>query len=82
MRYLAITISQQKPIEILNGHFDPFNMDINKLLIINYLEQHRQRTKLLDEQLNKLSSETKQKTIENVTRPCNLQSRNKSLYKN
>lgn len=59
--------TKQKPIEILNGHLDtqdPFDVDVNRMLLNNYTEQHREKTKLLYEQLNQKAIQRKEKIIQ------------------
>lgn len=53
--------TKPKLIEVLKGHFeihDPFNINITKTLMNNYLEQHGGKIKLLYKYLNKLAIDT------------------------
>lgn len=60
--------TKQRPIDVLNGHLDPadpFDIDINRTLVNNYTEQHREKTKAIYSELNQKAIELKERTIEN-----------------
>lgn len=49
------SVTNLKPIDIINGHVssdDPFDIDINKILITDYIESHREKSKILYSKLN------------------------------
>lgn len=50
------SVTKQKPIDILNGHIDPtdpFDIDVNRRLINNYTENHREKAKIMYSEINK-----------------------------
>ena len=61
--------TNQKPMEILNGHLDsqdPLDIDISRTLINNYTQQHREKTKAIDKELNERIRGRKQQHIEKI----------------
>lgn len=49
------SVTKLKPIDIINGHItenEPFNLDLDKILVNDYVEQHKQRSKVLYSKLN------------------------------
>lgn len=59
--------TQLKPIDVVNGHIcndDPFNLEIDKILVNDYINDHKEKTKLLYSKLNSDLMNNKQKLIE------------------
>lgn len=55
-----------KPIDIINGHInneDPFNINLDQMLMSNYVTEHKDRTKLLYSDINERLAQTKEKVI-------------------
>lgn len=55
-----------KPIDIINGHINtdnPFDIDIDKILINNYLNDHKEKVKLMYSNINQKLIENKEKVI-------------------
>lgn len=58
-----------KPCEIVTGHFEnesPFNIDIEKQLVNNYIETHKNKCKLLYHKINKDIQNKKEKVINKI----------------
>lgn len=67
------TATKLTPFEIISGHLDlssPFLVNMNHHILNNYIQAHKERTALLYEQINKISSNIKEKIVsrENETR--------------
>ena len=61
--------TKHKPIDVVNGHItpeDPFNLDINKILINDYINTHKEKTKILYSKINSTLTENKNKIVENI----------------
>lgn len=60
------TTTKLKPIDVINGHINndnPFDVDIDKALINNYIEDHKERTKLMYSHINQNLAEHKDNLI-------------------
>nr|CAH7757834.1 unnamed protein product [Callosobruchus chinensis] len=60
------SVTKRKPIEIINGHLDardPFDLDVDKELMNNYIAQHKSRTKLIYALIHDASKSQKEKVI-------------------
>lgn len=61
------SMTNMRPMEILNGHLDaqdPFDVDIQRTLINNYTQNHREQTKAIYKGLNEKLQDSKEKYIE------------------
>lgn len=60
------SVTKLTPFELLNGHIEsnsPFNINIEQQVISQYNQTHRDKTKLLYEQIHEKMDETKRKII-------------------
>ncbi|HEY9486356.1 MAG TPA: hypothetical protein VIQ04_06925 [Nitrososphaeraceae archaeon] len=60
------SVTKLKPVEIINGHLeneDPLNIDVEKIMINDYLENHKNRTKIIYQELNRRLSDLKEHNI-------------------
>lgn len=60
------SVTKQKPISVINGHLDtkdPFDIEVNQVLLNNYIENHKEKTKLIYEKIHEISQHQKEKTI-------------------
>lgn len=83
------SVTKLKPIDVINGHIineNPFDIDINKLLLNNYINDHKEKTKLLYSKINQDLIQNKEKVItklnENRDDPKLFQTENKTFTKN
>lgn len=72
------SVTKLKPFDIISGHLStrsPFDIDIETEILTNYLEDHKQRTKLMYEKIFEKNYSNKDKTISkhNETRHDPLQ---------
>lgn len=54
------------PINIISGHLeldDPFDIDCHKILISNYCQNHKEKTKILYQEINRVLQEQKEKVV-------------------
>src|ERR1700712_1993923 len=61
------TVTKIKPIDIVNGHItdnDPFNIDIDKILLNDYVNDHKERSELLYSKINEALVENKTRVVE------------------
>ena len=59
-------MTKLKPFEIVTGHLDPsspFDIEIEKRLLNNYIENHKDKVKILYENINQKIIDNKEKTI-------------------
>ncbi|CAH1970941.1 unnamed protein product, partial [Acanthoscelides obtectus] len=67
------SVTKLKPIDIINGHItsnEPFDIKIDQLLLNDYTNSHKERTKLLYSKINSDLIQNKEKTLERVNRDC------------
>nr|CAH7755991.1 unnamed protein product [Callosobruchus chinensis] len=60
------SVTKLKPYEIITGHLDtssPFNIDVDRQIMNNYLSNHKEKLKLLYRNLNQKIQENKEKVI-------------------
>src|ERR1700729_886523 len=56
-----------KPIDVINGHVssnDPFNLEIEKILLNDYVNEHKEKAKILYSKLNSDIIQNKEHIIE------------------
>lgn len=49
------SVTKLKPVDVISGHIssnDPFNLDIDQLLLTNYVSEHKEKAKLLYSKIN------------------------------
>ncbi|CAH1972087.1 unnamed protein product [Acanthoscelides obtectus] len=67
------SVTKLKPIDIINGHItsnEPFDIKIDQLLLNDYTNSHKERTKLLYSKINSDLIQNKEKTLERINRDC------------
>nr|CAI5851064.1 unnamed protein product [Callosobruchus analis] len=67
------SVTKLKPIDIINGHItsnEPFDIKIDQLLLNDYTDKHKERTKLLYCKINSDLMQSKEKTLDRVNRNC------------
>jgi hypothetical protein len=60
------SVTKLTPLEIINGHINnnsPFEVDLESQIVNNYMEEHREKVKLLYSKINEISSRAKKKVI-------------------
>jgi len=60
------SVTKLKPIDIINGHINnenPFNIEIDKILINDYINEHKERIKLMFSKINENIRNSKDKII-------------------
>lgn len=60
------SVTKMKPIDVINGHIsnnDPFNQNLEQLLLSNYVSEHKEKSKLLYSKINEKLLENKTKLI-------------------
>lgn len=58
--------TKHKPIDIINGHLntnDPFDIDLNQALTTNYIELHKEKVRIMYEQIHARSQSHKENVI-------------------
>lgn len=63
--------TQFKPIDIINGHItnnDPFNLNLDQLLLTDYVTEHKDKTKLMYSKINEQLINRKERVIEKINR--------------
>lgn len=63
------SVTKLKPIDIINGHItenSPFNLDIDKILINDYVNDHKERSRLLYSKINENLVNEKEKRINKI----------------
>lgn len=61
------SVTKLKPIDIINGHLsnnDPFNIEIDRILLNDYVNDHKEKSKLLYSKINSDLVQNKEKVIE------------------
>lgn len=65
--------TKYKPTDIINGHTssnDPFDLEIEKLLINDYVIEHKEKSKLLYSKINSDLIQRKERVIQIVNKKC------------
>lgn len=60
------SVTRMKPIDVINGHItddNPFNIDIDKILINDYVNDHKEKTRVMYAKLNQNLIENKEQVI-------------------
>lgn len=60
------SVTKLKPIDVINGHIssdNPFDIDIDKILVNDYVNDHKEKTKLMYEKINQDLAGNKEKVI-------------------
>lgn len=63
------SITKLKPIDLINGHISnetPFAIDLEAQILNDYINTHKEKTKLLYKKVNEINSSSKEKTISRV----------------
>lgn len=61
--------TKMKPIDIINGHItdnDPFDVNLEQLLLSDYITNHKEQTKLLYSTINEKLAQSKEKRVSKI----------------